>query len=334
MKKNQQRKTLTLVTIILLVCAAFIPITASAKDKIRIGWSNAGMGDSWREFLVANFKAEVAKHPEITKYYITNADEKVDKQIADIESLIVKNIDVLIIYPTVGDALIPVIERTVAEGIPVVVFGGTINTDKMTSLVKQDLIDLGAEGANWLANELGGKGKIVMMSGIAGNTTAEDRLEGARQAFKNYPGIEILDHQYCDWSPPKARSIMETMIQAFPEIDGIWADSGLMSWPALQALKDAGRPLPPTTGDQLNGFAKFLMDHKVRGYIAPMTTRLSGEAVKVAVKVAKGDKVDKVVSIKFNGFGPDEVPNIAKPDLSDWWWVGDDNMPEEFLPKL
>ena len=46
-----------------------------------------------------------AKHPEIAKYYITNADEKVDKQIADIESLLVKNIDVLIIYPTVGDAL-------------------------------------------------------------------------------------------------------------------------------------------------------------------------------------------------------------------------------------
>lgn len=334
MKNRKQLKVLTFITVALIIFALLIPMTALAKDKIRIGWSNAGMGDSWREFLVANFKAEAAKHPEIAKYYITNADEKVDKQIADIESLLVKNIDVLIIYPTVGDALIPIIERTVAEGIPVVVFGGTINTDKMTCLVKQDLIDLGAEGATWLAGELGGKGKIVMMSGIAGNTTAEDRLEGARQAFKKYPGIEILDHQYCDWSPPKARSIMETMIQAFPQIDGIWADSGLMSWPALQALKDAGRPLPPTTGDQLNGYAKFLVANNAKGYIAPMTTRLSGEAVKVAVKIAKGEKVDKIVSIKFNGFGPNEVPSVAKPALSDWWWVGDDNMPKEFLPKL
>jgi len=164
MKNSKQLKTLTIITLIIIVCAVFMPTMAFAKDKIIIGWSNAGMGDSWRQFLVANFKSEVAKHPEITKYYITNADEKVDKQIADIESLLVKNIDVLIIYPTVGDALIPVIERTVAEGIPVVVFGGTINTDKMTCLVKQDLIALGAEGATWLAKELGGKGKIVMMA--------------------------------------------------------------------------------------------------------------------------------------------------------------------------
>ena len=204
MKNWKKLNVLSFITIALIVSALLMPMTALAKDKIRIGWSNAGMGDSWREFLVANFKAEAARHPEIAKYYITNADEKVDKQIADIESLLVKNIDVLIIYPTVGDALIPVIERTVAEGIPVVVFGGTINTDKMTVLVKQDLIDLGAEGANWLAKELGGKGKIVMMSGIAGNTTAEDRLQGAREAFKKYPGIEILDHQYCDWSPPQS----------------------------------------------------------------------------------------------------------------------------------
>ena len=97
MKHSKQLKTLTIITFVLFVCAVFMPMTAFAKDKIIIGWSNAGMGDSWREFLVANFKSEVAKHPEISKYYITNADEKVDKQIADIESLLVKNIDVLII---------------------------------------------------------------------------------------------------------------------------------------------------------------------------------------------------------------------------------------------
>jgi ribose transport system substrate-binding protein len=304
------------------------------KEGIVIGFSNAGMGDSWRQFLVANFKAECAKHPEIKEYFITNADEKPEKQLADIEDLLVKGVDALIVYPTVADAIIPAIEKVYAQNIPVIVFGGKIGTDKLTCSVEQDLLEFGRAQAKWLAEELKGKGKIVMMSGIAGNTTAEDRLAGAREVFKKYPSIQVLDHQYCDWSPPKAKSIMEAMIQAFPKIDGIWADSGLMSWPALQALKEAGRPLVPSTGDQLNGYTKFLVANKARGYAYPMTTKLSGEAVKQAVKAVKGEKVEKVVYIKITGYGPDQIKELTKPDLSDWWWIGDDQMPAEFLPQL
>ena len=307
---------------------------AGAKEGIVIGFSNAGMGDSWREFLVANFKAECAKHPEIKQYFITNADEKPEKQLADIDDLLVKGVNVLIVYPTVADAIIPAIEKVYAQGIPVIVFGGNIGTTKLTCSVQQDRLEFGRAQAKWLAEELKGKGKIVMMSGIAGNTTAEDRLAGAREVFKKYPNIQILDHQYCDWSPPKAKSIMEAMIQAFPKIDGIWADSGLMSWPALQAMKEAGRPLVPSTGDQLNGYTKFLVANNARGYAYPMTTKLSGEAVKQAVKAAKGEKVEKIVYIKITGYGPDQIKQLTKPDLSDWWWIGDDQMPAEFLPKL
>ncbi|WP_455383636.1 substrate-binding domain-containing protein [Salinispira pacifica] len=336
------KRSIVILTVAALLAGAAVGAFASGskeatgpkKSGIVIGFSNAGMGDSWRQFLVANFKAEVAKHPEISSFYITNADEKPEKQLADIDDLIVKGVDALIVYPTVADAIIPAIERVYEQGIPVIVFGGTINTTKYTSLVMEDLKQMGRSQAEWLAKELGGKGKIVMLSGIAGNTTAEDRYAGAMEALKKYPNIQILDHQYCDWSPPKAKSIMEAMIQAFPQIDGIWADSGLMSWPALQALKEANRPLVPTTGDQLNGYTKFLVEHNVPGYAYPMTTKLSGEAVVQALKAVKGEPVDKTVYIKVNGYGPSEIKQLTKPDLSDWWWIGDDQMPKEFLPQL
>jgi len=102
----------------------------------------------------------------------------------------------------------------------------------------------------------------------------------------------------------------------------------------LQAMKEAKRPLVPSTGDQLNGYTKFLVANNVRGYAYPMTTMLSGEAVKQAVKAAKGEKVDKIVYIKITGYGPDQIKQLTKPDLSDWYWIGDDNMPAEFLPQL
>ena len=305
-----------------------------ADDEFIIGWSNAGMGDSWRQFLKANFEAEVAAHPEIAKYYISDANERPEKQIADIDDLLAKGVDGLIVYPTVGDAIIPAVERAYESGIPVVVFGGSINTDSLTSLVTQDLYDFGRSQAQWLVDELNGKGKIIMLSGIAGNTTAEERLAGAREVFSDNPGIEILDHQYCDWSSAKTKLVVEAMLNAFPEIDGIWADSGLMSWPALESFEEAGRPLVPSTGDQLNGYAKYVTEKNIPAYLYPMSTRLSAEAVKVLVKAMKGEDVDKTVAATFKGMGPAEIKKFVKPELSDWWWVGDDQIPEEYLPEL
>ena len=80
-----------------------------------------------------------------------------------------------------------------------------------------------------------------------------------------------------------------------------------MSWPALQALQEAKRPLVPSTGDQLNGYTKFLVANKVRGYAYPMTTKLSGEAVKQALEAVKGEKVEKKVVLTIPGYGPDKI---------------------------
>ncbi|MBI9108163.1 MAG: ABC transporter substrate-binding protein [Spirochaetales bacterium] len=330
--------SLILITLLMLSLGAAVfaggQQDAAGKDEFVIGWSNAGMGDSWRQFLKANFEAEVAANPEIVKYYISDANERPEKQIADIDDLLAKGVDGLIIYPTVGDAIIPAVERAYESGIPVIVFGGSINTDSLTCLVTQDLYEFGRSQAKWLAEELGGKGKIIMLSGIAGNTTAEERLAGAREVFDANPGIEVLDHQYCDWSAAKTKTIVEAMLNAFPEIDGIWADSGLMSWPALQAFEEAGRKLVPSTGDQLNGYAKYVSEKNVPAYLYPMSTRLSAEAVKVLVAAMKGETVDKKVAASFEGMGPEAIKKFVKPELSDWWWVGDDQMPAEFLPRL
>ncbi len=56
--------------------------------------------------------------------------------------------------------------------------------------------------------------------------------------------------------------------------------------------------------------------------------------MKQALAAVKGEKVEKKLVLKFPGYGPDEIQQLSKPDLSDWWWIGDDQMPAEFLPKV
>lgn len=304
------------------------------SDDIIVGFSCAGMGNSWRMFLKANFDAEVAKHPEISKVYFTNADERPEKQIADIDDLLAKGVDLLIIQPSLGEAIVPAVERAYESGIPVIIFDGTVPTDSYTAYVGQDMKQLGANYAKALVDMIGTEAKIVMLSGIAGQMSVELRLEGAQEVFAQYPGIEILDTQYTGWSIPKGKEVMESFMQTYPRIDGIWADSGLMSFPALEAMKDAGRELIPSTGDNLNGYAKFLVANGVPGYIEPYSTQQAAWALVEGLKAVKGQSIPKTIFRQPEQYPYERIQEIVDMSLSDWWWLGDDQIPAEFLPQI
>jgi len=303
-------------------------------DNITVGFSCAGMGNSWRMFLKANFDAEVAKHPEIGEVYFTNADERPEKQIADIDDMLVKGVDLLIIQPSLGEAIVPAVERAFESGIPVIIFDGTVPTDRFTAYVGQDMKQLGAHYAEALVKMMGPKGNIVMLSGIAGQMSVELRLEGAREVFAKYPEIKILDTQYTGWSIPKGKEVMESFLQAYPKIDGIWADSGLMSFPALETMKEAGRPLVPSCGDNLNGYAKFLVANNVPGYIEPYSTRQAAWALEEGLKAVKGQTIPKTIYRTPEQYPFERIKEIVDMNKSDWWWLGDDQIPAEFLPQI
>lgn len=329
-------KCLKVFCCVLLLVIVSTPVTAAEpkNDNIIVGFSCAGMGNSWRMFLKANFDAEVAKHPEISKVYFTDAGESPIKQASDINDLMTKGIDLLLVQPTMGAAIVPVIEEAFNDGIPVVVFDGTVPTDMITAYVGQDMKKLGAHYAQQLAKMLGGKGKIVMMSGIAGQMSVELRLEGAKEVFAEYPEIEILDTQYTGWSIPKGKEVMQNFLQAFDEIDGIWADSGLMSFPALMTMKEAGRPLVPSTGDHLNGYAKFLVENNIQGYIEPYSTLQAAWALEAGLKAVKGEEIEKIILKEPETFDFERIKKFVDMNKSDWWWLGDDQIPQKFLPNI
>ncbi len=179
--------------------------------------------------------------------YITNADEKPEKQLADIDDLLVKGVDALIVYPTVADAIIPAIEKVYAAGHP----GRRVRRQhrhRQADLARsqQDLVRVrprpgqvagrGAEGQGQDRDDVGHR-RQHHGRGPAGRAPA--------RCSRSTPTSRSWTTSTATGRPPKAKSIMEAMIQAFPKIDGIWADSGLMSWPALQALKEAKRPAGP-----------------------------------------------------------------------------------------
>ena len=84
---------------------------------------------------------------------------------------------------------------------------------------------LGRISAQWLAEKLKFKGKIVMLGGLAGASPAENRIKAAREVFDQFPGLEVLETQYTSWSPANGKTIMSALIQKYGDaIAGVWAD--------------------------------------------------------------------------------------------------------------
>ena len=230
----------------------------------KIGFSNISVVNSWRVQMVEELKYEASQHPEITQLYITDAGGNVDKQIADIEDLVAKGIDALLVTPVSPTALVPTIEEVYKSGIPVIVFNSSLDGDQYTMFVGKDQVEFGYVGAKKLVEYLGGKGNIVAISGIAGNSITEDRWKGAQKAFEGTQ-IKVLGREFGDWALDKGKIAAENLLAAHPQIDGVWSDGGAMTQGAIEAFLAAGRKLVPMTGEDNNGFLKLWAKYKDQG---------------------------------------------------------------------
>jgi simple sugar transport system substrate-binding protein len=144
-----------------------------------------------------------------------------EKQVAEIESLIQKGVDGLAISSVSTDALAPIIDRALAQGIPVVTFNTDNPNSKRLAFVGQDLVQSGRIAGKLLAETLGGKGNVIITTLDAAAQWSIDREKGAREALSQYPGIRILTTVTTGTEPQQIYGSVENAMQAHPNVDGI-----------------------------------------------------------------------------------------------------------------
>ncbi|MCY4349187.1 MAG: substrate-binding domain-containing protein [Thiotrichales bacterium] len=270
-----------------------------------IGFSNAGVADGWLVTFKHGVEWAAAQHRDrIGKFLITDANWDADKQIRDIQDLLNQDIDLLLVNPVTLEALDPVLRRTMSAGVPVVSVVRRVKSESaFVSFVTASDTALARLSAQWLVETLGGNGRIVVLPGQAGASPAEFRLRAAREVFAQYPGIEILDVQYTDWSPARGKEIMSALIQAHAgEIDGVWADSGLQGSGSVEAFLNAGVPgkdVPPHTGGDLNYMYQLAHKHGFPFCGIDYTAAIGIDGVRIALDVLDGKSVPTRFDLNF-----------------------------------
>jgi ribose transport system substrate-binding protein len=239
-----------------------------------LGWVGAGDAASQIGFSVSTqvnpfYKAmadgvrEEAKAlgMEVT---ILNAEDKLEKQIADVEDLIQKKVKVIVINAT-HDGAAAVLNKAVEVGIPVVTLQRGMPGANVASHIGTDNVVIGREGAEWVAKKLNGKGNVVVLEGIPGAASSEDRKNGSAEVWPKYPGIKIVAQQSGKYDRAVTLGVMENILQAQPQVDAVFCFNDEMAMGALAAVKAARRTGILITGMDANKDAREAVE---RGELA------------------------------------------------------------------
>jgi ribose transport system substrate-binding protein len=245
-------KRWTIIFSIIFAAALVISGTSFSAEKLVFGLSISTQVNPFYKAMADGVKDEAQKMG--IEAYVLSADDKLEKQISDVEDLIQKKIDVLLINATQAGAQ-AVIEKAGKANIKVITLQRQIPSAAVASHIGTDNVVIGKLGAEWLANRLGGKGNVVVLEGIPGAASSEDRKKGAAEVFPKYSGIKVVAQQTAEYDRVKALHVMENILQAQPKIDAVYCFNDEMAMGALSAVKAAKRTDIMITGMDANNDA-------------------------------------------------------------------------------
>jgi len=308
-----------------LALIACVPTTPKAtKEKYVIGVSYEGPTNDWAAALMYHlqYSFDIKYKDKVETVYYESADGDATKQVSQVENLLNKDLDALMLQPLSETAMVPLVEQAYDAGIPVFIFGAGILTDKYTAYIDRDNYGTGKAFADYMCESLGGKGKVVVIMGEPGSGYSEDVLRGVNDGLAKCPGIQNLGVDYGEYSPAVTKQKMETFLAANKDITGVITDGALMAMGVLEAYIDAGLELPYVTCDDWNGFQNKAKELGFTKYITvPGGSEASGWAADVLFDYLAGKKIEKKYIIPLQVMSGDEVQALIPEGMPDSYWA-------------
>jgi ribose transport system substrate-binding protein len=271
----------------------------AAGKKFTIGISNSFISSEYRTQMIQELKdvnAEYMKAGITNDLVIESADTDVPGQIQQLQNLMNKNVDAILVNPGDVNGLNATLEEAVAKGIIV------ISVDQ--ALTAKGVYDVGIDqylwaktSADWLAKKLNGTGNIVEIEGFPGHPANVMRMSAVDDVLKNYPNIKVLGKDTGKWDEATGQQVMSNFLASFPTMNAVWTQDG-MAIGAMQAVLAATpAKFPVVVGE---GRCQFLQlwDQRLKADPTFETIAVanppgvSPTGLRIAVNMLMGKKVD------------------------------------------
>jgi len=305
-------------------CAAFAVFLASCNRSVDTSTAKSGapaeqrplrIGISFQEldnpyFAVMKQAFDDAGHSLGAELFVTDARHDVTKQIADVEDLVQKGIDILLLNPTDSVGIESAVRTAKQAGVVVVAVDAQAN-GPIDSFVGSKNYDAGRLAGEQLAKVLDGHGNVAILDGIPVVPILE-RVRGFKDAIAKFPGLKLVDIQNGKQERSAALAVTENLIQSHPDLNGLFSvnDGGALG--ALAAIKASGKPIALVSVD---GLAE-VVDAVAKGDIFKATVaQFPRDQVRIALGIALakhwGANVPAAVPIDVRLLTPENAKGFA-----------------------
>ncbi|MET7362788.1 substrate-binding domain-containing protein [Streptomyces sp. NPDC005562] len=211
--------------------------------KVTIGFAGPQADHGWLNAINDNAKKRAEKYQDVT-LEATEGSNDTAAQIGQVETLINKKVDVLVILPADGKALTQVGLKAMKAGIPVVNLDRVFATPQAYRCwIGGDNYGMGLSAGHYIGEKLKGKknARVVELAGLDNLELTKQRSKGFDDALKNYSNIEKVARQAADFTVESGQSKMSQLLQAQKNFDALWNHDDDQGVGALRAIKQAGR---------------------------------------------------------------------------------------------
>lgn len=279
-----------------------LSVAAQDEQSFTIGISNSFVSSEWRTQMIQNFEETAAELSEDEalgveiELVIESEDTDAAGQEQQIQNLINRGVDAIIVNPGDAEALRLPLEDAVAAGIVVISIDQEIDGEGIVNVVI-DQTEWATISMTWLAEMLAGEGDIVLIEGFVGHPANTARMNGVEAVLEANPDINVVGRETGSWDQATGQQVMSDFLASLPEIDGVWTQDGMANG-ALTAIQTAN----PATWPLLSGEARASYiqewyaireenpDFKTIGVINP--PGVASDGLRVAVNLLLGREID------------------------------------------
>ena len=230
--------------------------TATADEKIKVYVSLGFEGNTWMD-ASTNLLSSIAgtkDYKDRVDIEIQSARGNAQTQIQQINAMVQAGAQVIVAWAISPTALNRAIRNACRRDVVFITFDAQV-TEPCAHHVGINQDWAGAGPAEWLAEELGGKGNIVFMGGIPGNMVDLRRNSAAKAVFAEFPDITIIADTPSMWNNATAKQKLTEIVatHGWDKIDGLWTQTGCYVFTQMQVDAGRGDQLKPCAGNGTNG---------------------------------------------------------------------------------
>ena len=288
--------------------------SSAAAEGWTIGFSQDTMDHPWRAYMVTSAEAQAMNYPEIEEFIFTDAGGSNEKQIADVEDLIARGVDLIMMSPREAQALVPAVEAITAAGIPLVVLDREIVGEAYDVFIGGNNLQIGDELGKYTLANAPANFNYLELEGIPGATPTIQRHEGFTAQIEGK--ATRLDAQPANYDLAPAIPIVEDWLTKYKgEFQVIYAHNDPMILGAINVLKEAGYEPGEVFLVGVDGQREAFEAIK-EGWLQATAIYATGGALglDMAVRVLKGEPVPKRIITETPVITADNVDDFYDPD--------------------